>query len=81
MEITVTIPPQEYNFSKYINPRNCYLAEALVKAGYQDVNVGGIGYTFIDGVNYRTKESFSSIILEDNFENGVDTIVTLIKTR
>ncbi len=81
MDIEVTIPPQAFNFNKYTDPRDCYLAEALKKLGYQLVEVGGIGYTRIDGINYRPKFPFSARILELNFLQGVDTHVTLTTTK
>lgn len=78
-EIVVIIPPEkEYSSMIYTHPNSCYLAEALKKAGYDDVSVGAIGRVRIGSKNYTTREKFSSDVVKNAFKQQIELIVTLI---
>lgn len=76
--ITVVIPAQQFNEKKYIDIYNCYLAEALRKAGYNEVVVSGFGKTRISGKTYLPEKGFSQPLLKGAFDRGEDVEVVLI---
>jgi hypothetical protein len=78
MSIVVQIECKgEYNVDIYTDPWNCYLAQALKKAGYTDVAVGAIGRVRIGKDNYNTKEPFNSTVLKKAFEKQETLTVEL----
>lgn len=81
--ITVTIPcPVDgYQSQKYTDVKFCYLAEALIRAGYEDVEVGGGGRTRIYGIVYEPQEEFDATICKEHFDKGESFTVTLTKLK
>lgn len=79
-KIKVTIPVEVYTELGYIHSTNCYLARALKTLGYENVNVGGSGYTEINDVHYETEEIFDAITVEREFAKGNSINIILIKT-
>ena len=76
--ISVSIPPQEYSFEKYID-ENCYLVDALKMNGYKDVKVSANGHSKIEGKYYKPINPFSGGLLEDLFKKGKGIYVELIE--
>lgn len=77
MNIEVTIEPQVFDHNKYLNPWDCYLADALKKMGYKDVSVGTD--IRIEDRGYYLPEGFGASLLKKNFANNIPTTLTLIE--
>ncbi len=62
----------------YVDPCNCYLAQALKKAGYKEVSIGPVGRTSIGRNKYVPKEKFGYNTLKNAFAEQSTLIVELI---
>lgn len=76
-QIEVIIPAQEYSHVKYTDNKDCYLATALKEQGYEDVSVGGFGYTRIADKGYEPVEKYNSIIVKIAFSKSESIRVIL----
>lgn len=77
--ITVTIPCQEFNLAKYLKRKDCYLHNALIALGFENVSVGNFGITIIENIVYIPLELFHWGTVEKAFTKGKNITVTLIK--
>lgn len=82
-EINITIPykGKTIDDEKYVDCRNCYLAEQLKRKGYSDVKVGSLGRTSIDGVKYYPTKEFGRSIIALYLSQGEPIKVTLKKIK
>ena len=81
-KIKITIPytaGEEFNFKKYTDPKNCYIAEQLKIRGFKKVMVGGFGIVFIGNTIYRAEEVDICKNIRLAFKNKQDLNITLIK--
>lgn len=77
--ITVTIPAQIFDATKYRDSRGCYLADALHKAGYKSATVYGFGEIRLHGVKItHVAKRFNCERVRSAFDKGEDIIVELI---
>lgn len=74
--IIVTIPHEVYNSDKYADSKNCYLAQALRRLGYDKVLVGPFGICHIGDKTYTT-DKFDNRLVEYHFNRGEDIVVEL----
>lgn len=76
--IVVNIPAQTYYDDVYVDNRNCYLAVELRKQ-FDDVSVGALGESEVDGDTYEPFERFEGELLEAAFAEGKGVEVILLK--
>lgn len=78
-KIEVTIPAQSYEAWKY-SQQPCYLEQALMDAGFNDVSVGAVGRTRIGNERYIARingATFCARTLKEAIETGEPVTVTL----
>lgn len=82
-EINITIPykGKTIDDEKYIDCRNCYLAEQLKRKGYNDVLVGPLGRTSIEGSKYYPTKEFGRSIIALYMSQGEPIKVTLKRIK
>lgn len=78
MNITITIQPQIFKSSKYLDSENCYLAEALKNIGYKNVSVFA-NKIEIGSKTYKTKEPFYHDLVKKHFKENKSISLTLIE--
>lgn len=82
-EINITIPykGKTIDDEKYIDVRNCYLAEQLRRKGYDNILVGRNGITSIEGATYYPTKEFGRFIVALYLSQGDSIKVTLKKSK